>query len=442
MKDFKLTALDGGAARSQFVEGYGVVTDPERLVCVAAVEMDSTPGDVLPLGVTGDSVEVLRNDGEIISVCRSGAGAPSNNKMAGKVITLRIVAKGAPAPRTPKTPATTPAPAPAPAIPTPGGAVAQDIAAAIMAAINPAVAAAVGAAMPAPAPAEIDADAVREIVNAEIEKVREANTTRVVINELPPVEMEGETLHPQFSRVIKNLKRGNIPYLYGPAGTGKTTAAAQAAKALNLPFYCVGALCQKYELEGFADATGKLVESELYKCMTTGGVFMFDEIDSTAAEVLVAFNNLLANKFYTFPVVGRVGMPENMYIIVAGNTCGRGADIAYNGRYQLDASTLDRFAFIEMNYTPEIDRAAARKDMELIRFSEELRRVIKSAGLPYTVSPRGLERIALAVLDGDDLNTALLEGMCGGWAPEHIVTIAAQLNGEGKYFNAFKNLKH
>ena len=281
----------------------------------------------------------------------------------------------------------------------------------------------------------IDEAAVSKIVAQQVaakvaeitRQLEEANTTRVQINTAPAVKIEGK-LHPKFEQVLSCVKH-NIPaYLFGPAGTGKTTLAKQVAKSLNLDFYCVSALQFKSEFEGFVDGYGKYQSTDFYRAFTCGGIFMLDEIDSTAAEVLVAFNNALANGFYTFPgEIGKVEAHKDFRIIAAGNTIGLGADSAYNGRFQLDASTRDRFAFVKVEYIREIEAALARNDYELVDFMAAARVAIAEQGLNATASPRAIDRIATFLAGGDSIVTALTLGLTNSWTSEDMRLLRASM---------------
>lgn len=271
-------------------------------------------------------------------------------------------------------------------------------------------------------------------------KVSEAKTITVKINDVPVFKTE-KTLHNAFKEVLFWATQKQPIYLFGPAGTGKNVLSEQVAEALNLPFYYAGCLQQKYELEGFVNASGEYQETEFFKAFTEGGVFLFDEIDGTAAEVLIAFNAALANGYYNFPKYGKTKAHENFIVIAAGNTAGRGASDAYNGRFQLDASTLDRFAFIELDYNRDIELANANQDAELVDFAHALRAEINNQGLTYTFSTRAIKRIAIATAAGMDIQKTLKQALCGSWAVEDIKMLQGSLKGTNKYIKAFENIQ-
>lgn len=264
------------------------------------------------------------------------------------------------------------------------------------------------------------------------EKIKKNNFVKIQINNEAPKKVEG-LLHKSFNDAyFWALQRVPI-YLYGEAGTGKNILAQQIAEAMELDFYYAGSLQFKSDLEGFVDAAGNYVETDFYKAFTKGGVFLLDEIDGTSAEVLVAFGAALANRYYNFPKFGKLKANENFVIIAAGNTKGRGANETYNGRYQLDASTLDRFAFINMDYDERIELQACGGDKELLDFFHDLRKCVKYSSLTYTVSPRAMQRVYMCVSAGIDFKKAIKQALTASWSDDDISILFNQLNKDNKY---------
>lgn len=190
----------------------------------------------------------------------------------------------------------------------------------------------------------------REVAGEAVEAARLPREVRHVYEDFalkaPP---EGRQ-HYKFPLVLSLIRAGVPAYLVGPAGTGKTTLAANAASALGKGFEAVsfGPMTSKADLFGFVDAGGTYRESPLVKTATAGGVFLGDEIDAAHAGVLTSINMLLANGHVPTPTGLREKSPE--FVFLAGaNTYGSGASREYVGRNQLDAATLDRFAFVEVD---------------------------------------------------------------------------------------------
>ena len=177
-----------------------------------------------------------------------------------------------------------------------------------------------------------------------------------------PVTLEGA--HPVLSKaldVIDKMK-ANL-YLVGPAGSGKTTLAMQAAEALGRSFHFTGAIYDKFELLGFVDAGGKYHSTPLREALESkkGAVFLLDEVDSSHPAPLVAFNAMLENGIVSFPD-GKTFTVDRSKVafIAAANTIGTGATRAYVGRFELDRAFLDRFCQLEMGYDKAIEISMAR----------------------------------------------------------------------------------
>lgn len=201
------------------------------------------------------------------------------------------------------------------------------------------------------------------------------------------------TTHESFETVL-DLVNMNIPvFLTGAAGTGKNVICKQVAEALGMDFYFTNAVTQEYQLKGFIDANGTYHETQFYKAFVNGGLFFLDEMDGSIPETLIILNAAIANGYFDFPT-GKVEANENFRVIAAGNTVGTGADIEYTGRFQLDASSLDRFALIEIDYSPAIENAVSNGNKELCEFARTFRKVAAQTGIRCLFSYRSIERIA------------------------------------------------
>ena len=205
-------------------------------------------------------------------------------------------------------------------------------------------------------------------------------------------EIEG-TLHEKFDEVLQIVSLDIPVYLTGKAGTGKNVICKQVAEALGLDFYFTNAVTQEYKLTGFIDANGNYQETQFYKAFTKGGVFFLDEMDGSIPEVLIVLNAAIANRYFDFPI-GKVEAHPNFRIIAAGNTLGTGADNNYTGRYCLDRASLDRFALVNIDYSPKIEKAMALNNMELVDFAHAFRKATDSVGIECLFSYRTINRIA------------------------------------------------
>lgn len=294
----------------------------------------------------------------------------------------------------------------------------------------------------------VNADDVRSIVRDELAAIPQGNGNAKVYEVKVIGKAESakvENPHPLFDKVlpmvVNDRVTGRYPWLFGPAGSGKSTLASQIAAALQLPFYSVSSLQQKYELEGYTDATGNLVETSFYKAFTEGGIFLFDEASTTCAEVQIAFNSALANLRYNFPKVGMVEAHKDFHVIAADNTAGWGADKRYHARYELDASTLDRYIPVKIDYLDEVDLNMAQGDENLVAFIKEMRKVIEKTDSKYTASPRASKCIkALQAIGIYTDEEVMMMGLCGGWSQQDIKSIAYHLEGNTTYHKTFKRI--
>lgn len=248
-------------------------------------------------------------------------------------------------------------------------------------------------------PASIDEATIEKIVTDKVNAMLKANKPSTIeIKIADKVNAVKGSTHYMLDDVLADLVNGENVYLYGPAGTGKTVLAKQAAEALGVPFYFTSKIDEVFQLTGFIDANGKYNETELYRCMQTGGVFLFDEMDASAPEALTAFNALLANGIMDFPA-GKVKKPENMYIIAAGNTNGRGGTAEYNTRQPIDCATLDRFVAEEITYDPAIEKALGESfedkklGMDAVNVVRIIRRFAEKNGLEIISSYRTITRL-------------------------------------------------
>lgn len=250
-------------------------------------------------------------------------------------------------------------------------------------------------------------------------------------------KIEGLT-HPKFERVLKYVANHHNVYLYGPAGSGKNVICEQVAKALGVPFYYQNTIITKFDVTGYKNAAGEFEETEFYKAWTQGGVFMLDEADNACAEALVTLNAALANGYYSFPGIGRVECSPNFYCVAAGNTNGQGATDEYCGRYKMDESSRDRFAFVDIDYNPEIEECICNGHTDVLDFVRELRGICKEQRISLICGYRAIKN--LTMFYDDDAAAIIDDFILKGAEKDTVREIARRLKGNNKYTEAFKKL--
>lgn len=251
----------------------------------------------------------------------------------------------------------------------------------------------------------------KQILNR-IDKLRNYKSVSIRIVDGNRVKDLGHQ-HYQFEKLLKYVQTKNNIFLVGSAGSGKTTAASNVAKALKLEFYFTGAITSEYKLTGFMDANGKIVNTDFRRAYEHGGLFLFDEIDASFPQALLAFNAALANDFMDFPD-GRIHKHKNFYCIAAANTFGTGADRQYVGRNQLDAASLDRF--ITFNW--EIDEQLECDMVDnhaWVSYVQKVRKAVKKVGERIVISPRasmqGADLLRQNICREDVENDVLWKGL-------------------------------
>lgn len=165
--------------------------------------------------------------------------------------------------------------------------------------------------------------------------------------------------HAVWPYVERLIKAGVPVYLHGPAGTGKSSAARQAAETLGLAYYelnLAGAMASAIRgrdtLQGF-------METPFIHAYRDGGVLVMEEIDAAHPNVLTAINNAVANGHWANEAMDTViARHADFRIVATANTLGTGATKDFSGRMRLDGATLDRFRVGRVHV--ELDKSLER----------------------------------------------------------------------------------
>ena len=283
--------------------------------------------------------------------------------------------------------------------------------------------------------AETLEDKIKEIVQKTVADMGSMTVTHEFrIGDADPSKIEGivcEEFDEVLSWSIGRTAKGNYNnvMLTGPAGTGKGTIARQLAEALDAEFYEVNAVQDKFELTGFVSAGSDYVPSIFYNACESASsgnevVFLFDEIDCSIPDVLKLFNEALSSFEFTFPSNESFNFKEHMHFICAANTYGTGADMKYVGN-QLDSSTRDRFAMVEIGYDERVELACAGGDKELVEFFHAVRSA--SVNIPtLETGYRSIERVA-SMRGRLDMRKVLKQGFTKSLSSDAVGNIASTI---------------
>jgi cobaltochelatase CobS len=256
---------------------------------------------------------------------------------------------------------------------------------------------------------KVDESQVREILRTELGGViADANTkldAKIAELSMPTVvkieRSDGSVktidgAHNRLPVILKIIAERLHVLMVGPAGTGKSTIADQAAEALGLSYYSISLSPQTpaSSILGYMQAAGEYVRSLYREAYEFGGVFHFDEFDNAHPSVLAVINASLANGQMAFPDA-MVKRHADFVCVASANTYGRGPDRAYVGRQQIDAATLDRFTVVPVDVDEALEEAICRTTgathtvvSEVLRYVRGLRKAAELHKMPLVFSPR------------------------------------------------------
>lgn len=202
------------------------------------------------------------------------------------------------------------------------------------------------------------------------------------------IVLPNEARHQLFPEIMAVVNAGIPAALIGPAGSGKSTACEQIAKALDSAFYLQSSVTGEHQLTGYKDAYGKYHGTPFRMAFEKGGLLLVDEVDTSDPSALKWMNTALANGYAMFPDSDvPVLRHKDFRIVIAANTFGNGADRVYVGANQLDASTLDRFVFFNFDYDEKME-VLLSGNPEWSRRVQALRRGARKARARIVISPR------------------------------------------------------
>lgn len=243
-------------------------------------------------------------------------------------------------------------------------------------------------------------DAIDTMVRAAVEKV----SVPIVVRQADPItgelsEIEG-LHHAVFPQVVEAVNAGLHVFMTGPAGTGKSTIANQAADTLELGYGEISLSPQTgvIDLLGYRTASGDTVRPLFREIWEQGGLFHFDEVDKSHPSILPVINAATGRddlKRCAFPD-GMVEAPMTHRCMASANTFGLGPDQKYVGSTKLDAAFLNRFgAVIEVGYDHALEDALAKatgfdKWHAVVALVRRLRARIDSEHIPHVLSTRNI----------------------------------------------------
>ncbi len=210
-------------------------------------------------------------------------------------------------------------------------------------------------------------------------------------------------------------------YGYGEAGTGKTSTAHWLFAILRMGIVQINCKSNMEVEEMFIshtchDGIWTTSKGPIIKAIEMNCPLVIDEMDLAPSEFIPALNNLIEGRKFSVPFYedGMLQAGDLFKIIGFGNTSGSGCEIGnYNGRSQLDASSLDR---MYKDYYDPLTKEQFFKiakshyfnfDDELLdkiaTLCTQINDSVRQGNLPEMISPRGLLGILYQIEQNKDV---------------------------------------
>jgi hypothetical protein len=202
---------------------------------------------------------------------------------------------------------------------------------------------------------ETNASAVLSIVTSALAELKAATPVVVQLKFPDGKTVEVKDKHFLFPRLVRLLTAGFNLYLWGPAGSGKTTAALQAAIELGLlsELDTLDPTTFRSMVQGYMTPTGEPVHTTFTRCWSDGKIYVADETDNAPGHVQTLFNSALANGHAPL-AWGNVSRKDGFGFIGTGNTPGRPTR-EFPDRKPMSAAFADRLYFIHWPLDPAIE---------------------------------------------------------------------------------------
>ena len=235
-----------------------------------------------------------------------------------------------------------------------------------------------------------EANAILEDCKAQVGKTHKVE----LISGKKVVSQEGKVYHPKFQQIHDFVKLGWNVYLYGEAGTGKTTMGKMLAETLNLNFGFTSCNeeSSKAEFTGLMNVQGDFINVDFLRIFENGGVFLLDEIDRANSNTMTLLNKALEQGEIDVPM--RKEKPyakahKDFVCICAGNTTGTGnGSETYTGANKLDRAFLDRFTMVHYDYDSNLEKFLVGEHKIVKEFLDALRERAKAKNIDHIISTR------------------------------------------------------
>jgi MoxR-like ATPase len=246
---------------------------------------------------------------------------------------------------------------------------------------------------------------------------QEAKQQQEEVTPPPPIQSTVITDDITVRSISRRIQAGirNI-WLYGEAGTGKTTVCRIAADLLGIPctIISISGSTSPSDIKGQKFPTKEL--SIFASAIQQPGIVVLDEITTGESDILSALNAVLEQGGIDTPC-GYIKRHDDCHIIATANTTGNGGTAMYNSNKALDAATLTRFdgGFIHVDYSDKYEQSVSTP--RVYKFIKALRECVKRNEISRIVSTRMM--IAASKLDRAGFEWAEITDACiGHWTDD------------------------
>jgi cobaltochelatase CobS len=265
----------------------------------------------------------------------------------------------------------------------------------------------------------MDEAKLRALVKETVKAQLDGTEPRVLVVQGPVKTMQtDDPRHQHLERLLRYVAQRKHVFLVGPAGTGKSHAAHQAANLLGLDFYSisVGLQSTQVDLFGYMNAHGTYVTTQFRQAYENGGVFCLDEMDGGSPNVLNALNSALANGSVAFPD-RRVPRHANFVVVSTGNTWGTGKTLEYVGRAALDGAFLSRFARMLWPVDEKLERKLGPVPAWTL-YVQEVRKLFDAKSIKAVIAPRISIDGGAMLLAGQSVEDTIADYIAAGLTQE------------------------
>lgn len=236
--------------------------------------------------------------------------------------------------------------------------------------------------------------------------------------------------------------------LIGPTGSGKTHVGPELARILSeeegkdIPFYALSGDrdIQTTDFFGYPRVDGQWVYGAFLKAFKYGGVLLLDEADALSANVALALNMALANKFMFVQgyATDRIDQHPDFVYIAAQNTDGSGANRQYCGRERQDEALKNRMACFEirLDYDERVEKSLANLEVcmaghvlrERCRFEKDRSgKTVARVGFPRDISTRTILDWSYLFENTDWTLEQVMYPFFSGWQPGELEKVRVEV---------------